>query len=200
MRRNADKLPQEMDCSAFARSLRCCLDTASSAANIVTMHATAPNVLTVRVPHQCVGRAFEQSYADAMSKLAAAKHSFGLVFDLRRADLLSLPLDTILSDAASIARLGYCKRCVMLIDANINMLVKSTLTLGLYLCPVQPARLFESEPKAMAWASEQLGRGKKSYAYLDEVDKPSSHLLPRLNPLPPGPAIHARDPRVECAV
>ena len=185
MRRNADKLPQEMDCSAFARSLRCCLDTASSAANIVTMHATAPNVLTVRVPHQCVGRAFEQSYADAMSKLAAAKHSFGLVFDLRRADLLSLPLDTILSDAASIARLGYCKRCVMLIDANINMLVKSTLTLGLYLCPVQPARLFESEPKAMAWASEQLGRGK-SYAYLDEVDKPSSHLLPRLNPLPPG--------------
>ena len=110
----------------------------------------AGRMMYVRYPQECAGGEFARDYASACEDLAAATQEYGLVHDLRLSDLRTIRVQQVLADAGAIAGLGKVSRVAIVLDCN--SVVKATISLGLRLCPVQPARIFADVSEAREWA------------------------------------------------
>ena len=113
---------------------------------------TQGNVIALSYPADCTNKDFRREYYLLGGRLAAAENPFQLVHDLRKVNVLSLPLRDIIADATAIARHGKVERVAFVLD--VSPVVRRAIQAGLYMCPVQPARLFTGDQDAIAWAGE----------------------------------------------
>ena len=124
------------------------------------------NVVLIRYPPACRGSTFVTSYSEVSTKLAAATTPFRLIHDFRFARhvdlwaLLNLQSEAFFADATAMANRGKVER-VAFISGPISHWIRRSIELGLYLSPVQPARLFEHESEAVAWAAAESQRAPR---------------------------------------
>ena len=139
--------------------------------SLLGVDVAAGDVVTLTYPDCCSGPAFRERYNEVAALLAAATRPFRLVHDLRLANLFELPLDSIIEDATSIAKNGMVERVCFVVD--LNPVMQQTFTLGLWMCPVQPARVFKDRQEACNWAAVR-DPSDASHSSRRSVSRPSA--------------------------
>ena len=144
--------------SLLRRRLRTSTITASELrvpADGLTCDVTSAGVIYLRWPGSATYPTFASEYARTYDVLSAATKPYGIVHDVRGADLCSIQRSMLMSvagDAVTIATLGMVQRAALVLDRPGPML-RTTIALFVQpLCPV-PLRIFADDAPARAWAA-----------------------------------------------